>query len=360
MANTGIIALKGMLHNIADLPHVNYEMPWWDINCYNNTIIDGKVYGMVSDISMMTLSGARGIIFNRDLAKKYQLEDLYTLVKEDRWTLDKMTEMISAVSTDLNGDQQFTDADVYGMLVETGGQNSNVVHLAIGSGINFVSLNNAGEMKVAYNDEKTISLIEKLRAVLLDPTHCLTYDYLQTAPGLTGSYWNYGRTLFAGDHFLFMQGGAMLFEEIGAAGMDSEYGIMPNPKYNADQKNYYHMVDRETSVVTIPSSNAPEDMERLGILLEDLAYQSSKDVKTAYYDTVIKLRRAEVPEMGEMMDIIKGSIGYQYETIYGVMALNSILASAFTTGNYASTIQANIEKYETSLANTFATIKSLP
>lgn len=160
-SHTGTISLKGMLHNIADLPYVNYDNPWWDSNCRDGLTVNGKLYGMVSDISMMTLSGVRAIIFNRDLAKNYNLENPYDLVEKNQWTLDKMSEMVLSVSDDLNGDQQYDENDRYGMLTEV----NNIDNFTVGSGIRYITPSADGNLQVSYLYEKTINVIEKCRSL---------------------------------------------------------------------------------------------------------------------------------------------------------------------------------------------------
>lgn len=330
ISHVGTIAPKGMLYNLADLPYVNYDNPWWDKNSIDGLSFNGKAYGVVSDISMMTLSGVRGIIFNRDLVVDYQLEDPYDLVKNDQWTLDKMAEMTLAVSADLNGDTVYDNNDRFGMLTEV---SNNIKNFVLAAGINLTTVDAEGNIEVAFMNEKTINVIEKCRSFLLDPVKCIDYSTLKTMT--SESVYQYGRKLFAADHFLFTQGGAMLFDELNAASMDSEYGIVPNPKFDETQESYYHCPDVNTSMITIPSANAMEDLERLGILLEALAYESHKTTYPAYYETIIKLRRAVVPELGEMMDIIKDSIHYELSDQYSIDTV-TILNQAFTTGSITS------------------------
>lgn len=334
ISHVGTIAPKGMLHNIADLPYVNYDNPWWDSNVVDGLTIDGKLYGMVSDISMMTLSGVRGILFNRDLVKDYVLDDPYDLVKNNKWTLDKMAEMTLAVSADLNGDTAYDNNDRFGMLTEV---SNNIKNFVLAAGINLTTVNAEGDIEIAFMNEKTINVIEKCRAFLLDPVKCIDYTTLQSMT--SESVYSYGRKLFAADQFLFTQGGAMLFDELNAANMDSEYGIVPNPKFDESQEEYYHCPDINTSMVTIPSANTTEDLERLGILLEELAYQSHKTTYPAYYETIIKLRRAVVPELGEMMDIIKGSINYELSDQFGIDTV-TVINQAFNTGSITAAFDA--------------------
>lgn len=353
--NTGVIALKGLCYNLNDLKYNDFTKPYWDSNCAEGFTINGKLYGMVSDISLMTLSGIRGMIFNRDMIKQFNLEDPYDLVKNDKWTLDKMEELLKPVSADLDGNGTRDDADRYGMLTE----NSNVIYFLSGSGIKMTTNDSEGYPQLSFINDKTYDLISKCRSMLIDPTTCLDYEALNSMPGVskTGSRYTYGRLLFATDHFLFMQGGAMLFEELSTNEMESEYGIVPNPKYDESQKEYYHRVDNNTSILSVPPTN--KDLDRISIILEDMAYQSSKTVLPAYYENLIKLRRARVPEMGEMMDIIKNSIYYEMSDLYGIDTF-TFLRTAFSTGSIASTVESYKTIMETKINTVVTTINDLP
>lgn len=328
--NTGSIALNGQLYNIADFGYVNYDNPWWDSNSVEGMAYNGKLYAVVSDISLMAPAGQRGVIFNRDLINEYQMEDPYQLVKDGKWTLDKMVEMVTQVSTDLDGNQMLDDADRYGMLTETG-SNSNVYYLLISSGVKLFESNDT-EVTQAFMNEKTINIIEKCGTFINDSS--VTRNYNDLTPDSDGK-WLYGRKLFAADHFLFLMNSPRQFEEFNAANMESEYGILPNPKFDETQDRYYHALDRYTSCLSIPASNAEEDLERISILLEDMAYKSSKTVLPAYYENVIALRRARVPELAEMIAIMKNSIYYDISTLFTI-DYSTPLSAAIETGNAAS------------------------
>lgn len=354
ITHVGLLAPQGMLYNIAEMPHVNYDNPWWDKNSVEGLAINGKIYGAVSDISMMTLSGIRAMIFNRKLIVDYELDDPYKLVKEDKWTLDKLGQMTLAVSADLDGNTIYDNNDRYGMLTEI---SSNIKNFVLASGINLTTVDADGNIQIAFMNEKTINVIEKCRAFLLDPVKCIDYSTLKSMT--SESVYNYGRKLFAADQFLFTQGGAMLFDELNAANMESEYGIVPNPKLDENQDRYYHCPDVHTSMVTVPSGNALEDLERLGILMEELAYQSHKTTYPAYYETIIKLRRAVVPELGEMMDIIKGSVNYELSDQYGIDTV-SVINRAFETGSITAAFDAGKKAIEVKLKDLTKKLAELP
>ncbi len=340
-ANTGKAALAGQLYNIADFGYVNYDNPWWDSNSVEGLAYNGKLFAVVSDISLMTPVGQRAIIFNRDLAKENNLEDCYELVKNNKWTLDKMIEMATQIYGDLDGDQEQTDADLYGFLVEGGSANGSEFFLLGGCGVKFIGVTEEGFEELFMN-EKTITIIEKLNTLTSDKT--LTRDYYDLEA--EGSRWTYGRKLFAENHFLFTVASSDVFDEFNSMEMENEYGMVPLPKYDENQAEYYHYLDTLRTCMSIPATNSQDDIERLSVLLEDMAYKSSEEVLTAFVDTVISLRRARVPELGEMVKLIRKSICYDAATLYSTLDYRTMLSTALTSGNPASTFasQGNVFK----------------
>ncbi|MBQ2767276.1 MAG: extracellular solute-binding protein [Clostridia bacterium] len=355
MMHVGTLATSGLLYNFHDLDYVDFEKPYWDSNFDEDITLYGKLYAMVSDISLQTMLDVRGILFNRDLAREYGLDDPYELVYNNEWTLDKMIEMAFAVSDDLNGDQKYDDMDQYGILTEE----SNYRFFVVSSGVELTSRDSDGNPVVGFMNEKTISVIEKWRAIYNDDTHAIAYEDLGNTAGASaiGSKWFYGRQLFANGQILFVQNGCGAFQEFADYGMTDEYGILPQPKYDADQKEYYHMPDNNASVMVIPSSN--DDYERLGILLEDMAYYSNQTVLPAYYENVIKIRRSPVPEVAEMLEIIKNSIAYNIGLVYNI-DVTSVIDLASTSGNISSTFRVGQTRINRLLKNLAETFQDLP
>ncbi|MBQ8275366.1 MAG: hypothetical protein IJZ02_01920 [Clostridia bacterium] len=344
--NTGSAALAGRLYNIADFGHVDYTKPWWDANSVEGLAYHGKLFAVVCDISLMTPVGQRGIIFNRDLAKENNLEDCYDLVKNNQWTLDKMIEMTTKISGDLDGDQQQTDADLYGFLVESGATSGSTFFLLGGCGVKFIEVTDDG-FEEKFMNEKTITILDKIRTFAAD--EIISRDYL--ALEAEGSRWIYGRKLFAEDHFLFTVASSDVFDEFNSMEMESEYGMVPLPKYDENQAEYYHYLDPLRTCMSIPATNSQDDIERLSVLLEDMAYKSSEEVLTAFVDTVISLRRARVPELGEMVKLIRKSICYDASTLFTTLNYKSMLATAIETGNAASTFAGQGNVFKKRLAN---------
>ncbi|MBQ2767003.1 MAG: hypothetical protein IJF49_02880 [Clostridia bacterium] len=332
--NTGPATLAGHLYNIADFGYVNYDNPWWDSNSVEGLSYNGKLYAVICDISLMTPVGQRGMVFNRDLVRNYNLEDPYQLVEDDNWTIDKMIELGTQVSDNLDGNPDNTDADRYGFLTDnsTGGSS---FFLVAGCGVTFLAESEDGLVE-SFMNEKTISILEKFNFFATDKETCR--DCYDVTP--TGDRFVYVQQLFAEDHFLFTVGDAGMFESFNRMEMKSEYGIVPMPKYDEHQTEYYHYCDTYTTCLSIPSTNSTDDIERLSVLLEDMAYKSSELVLSAYVDNVISLRRARVPELGEMVKLMRSSICYDLSNLYETINYKEILSSAIKNGNPSSTFKS--------------------
>ena len=78
------------------------------------------------------------------------------------------------------------------------------------------------------------------------------------------------------------------------------YGIVPFPKIDVNQENYYGAcTDFLFSVpVTV------RDTEKVGMVLESMAYNGYKYIRAAYCEETLQSRYATDPDCAEMLDLI--------------------------------------------------------
>ena len=143
---------------------------------------------------------------------------------------------------------------------------------------------------------------------------------------------DYGRSLFANDHFLFIQGNMGVSSQL--KDMKSDYGVAPNPKYDSAQQSYFHKMDRFSLIWAIPKCEM--DYDRVGIIMEYWAYESSQTVMPAYYEITIKTKRVQEETASQMIDLIKDSIRYDLSELYNSDIL-SVLYTGYENGNLSST-----------------------
>ncbi len=350
----GSIAQEGYLYNFKNLEHIDMSREWWDSNCADSYEVAGKLFFMANDISVSNLAGARFFYFNKQLITEYDIENPYDLVEKNQWTLDKFLTMVSSVATD-NGDGVWDGNDTYGLCVETGSGNGNIMHLMVGCGIKFVDKTADGLTTDAYT-EKTQNIMSSVASVLIGGSSVLTYDQAAAGADLSGhaNKFDYGRSLFAEDHFLFIQGNMGVSSQL--KNMKSDYGVAPNPKYDASQESYYHKMDRYSLIWAIPKCDM--DYDRVGVIMEYWAYESSKTVMPAYYEITIKTKRVQEETASNMIDLIKNSIRYDLSEIYNSDIL-SILYNGYEGGNLSSTWASGKKVVSKALEKVYNTLKDL-
>jgi hypothetical protein len=114
--------------------------------------------------------------------------------------------------------------------------------------------------------------------------------------------------------------------------MECNFGILPNPKLNEAQSEYYNAVHAWcTTSVSIPITADPE---RTGIVLEALTAESYYTLRPAYYDISLKNKLMRDDESGEMLDLIFDTRCYDLGHVYnwgGVFDMFGSLAAAKST-----------------------------
>ena len=347
------LSKKNYLYNFNDLG-IDYTTPWWDANCARDYDINGKLFFMANDTSVANLAGARFFYFNKNLITKHNLENPYDLVEQNAWTLEKLMTMINAVAED-NGDGVKDGNDIYGLCMETGESNGNVMHLLVGCGVRFSEMKD-GQLITEVNNQKTDDILEIIRKGIYDSPSTISYGNAEKGMETNGlGTYDFGRNLFANGHFLFIQGNMGVASQF--ADMTDDYGAVVNPKYNPEQESYYHKMDKYSLIWAIPNCKST-NYEMVKNVMDYWAYVSSKTVMEDYYEITIKTRRVQDPTASAMLDKVKATIVYDLSDLYGITVAAAIY-SAYDSGStlgatwrgYKSVIETNCAKLIEDIGN---------
>ena len=90
------LSLEGLLLDVLPLPYLDLEQPWWNQSAVEELEIANKLYFVTGNIAKTMTSAMFVFAFNQKLASDYELENLYDVVKENRWTIDYVYELSSA------------------------------------------------------------------------------------------------------------------------------------------------------------------------------------------------------------------------------------------------------------------------
>ncbi len=313
------------------LPYVDLTKPWYIGNAAEAMSVNGHAYAMIGEFNLDVLRFTYCMYYNKDIALEYDLEDIYTVVAEGRWTYDYLKTLADTVYIDLNADgvKGFEDR-----LAISGDPYSAVVTYQYAFDNPTVSLVD-GVPTVTMNREKAHDIVVKLNAL-----------YWESLGGLTEGWGSGGSTFAEGNLLCFTS----LFQSATSYGdLEFDFAIIPYPKYEEGQSNYYTMSDGAHGVQAVPVTVS--DPARTSIILEALNAETYKTVIPAYYDIALKNRYSRDSESAAMLDLLMEArvfdFGYIYNTGIAFIIQNMVSANSSNTESaYASSIQKTEAKYE--------------
>ncbi len=331
---------EGYFYDWNQLNYISFDEPWWDANAARDLSIGDQLPMMIGDFSLSASNGAYFMYFNKELMNRYGIEAPYAIAADGKWTFDKMLEMIRMSSQDLNGDGSYDIDDQYGFLWQV------PYRLLSGFGLDLTMRDKDGYPYLAPLDDRFVEGFDKVADLLSDAVNTISYASASSGKDTSGypNLYAFVRSYFTTDHFLFLEGSASVAKEF--SNMKSSYGILPMPKMDESQENYYHLVDEYSVGWSIPANAA--DIEKTDILLEYFTYLSHEPLVNAYYDVTLKYKRLESEEDVEMLDLIFATKKYDITYIAGA-GVREMLEEAVRNKTIASTYEANRSMIEAKL-----------
>jgi len=339
------VVTANLLVNIEDLPYVDLSKPWWD-PAVNSMSIANKNYLMAGDLLILDNEATSGLMFNKDLMADLEIELPYKLVNEGKWTMDAMNEMIKDTAADLNGDGKMDKNDRWGF-----GASTDTLHALLVSGGGSLAVKNEDDIPyMSFTDQKNLAIIDKAMNLMYNP------EYVVNLHGRDVEFPMHA--MFEENKFVFVWIRMRVVEFF--RGMEANFGIIPMPKYDEAQKNYYSVVNPYTGVMLgVPKS--AQDLERVSIILEALSAESRYTLQPAYYDVVLQRKYMRDDESSEMLDIIFNSRVYDIGGVYsfGNVFIDFIELSRKNDRNVMSYYEKKIGAMEKAIDKVVDTFQSM-
>ena len=335
IATTVTIAQNGCLLNLKDVMYIDLPKPWYDQNANEQLSIANKLYTTFCDFTIMDKDATWVYLFNKKLIQDLGLEDPYQVVKEGKWTIDKMVEMCKGAAKDLNGDGTMTWEDQFGWE----GESWNMYAGIIAAGIWPVEKNSEDLPEYAGIGERGVSAFTKLLSLFGDKSLCLRAEDVL---GVSGNIWNdVMDASFMAGRVLFANAGmnrVTLFRS-----MEIDFGIIPSPKLDESQLEYCDTISPfQATSLSIPTTVS--DLEKIGAIADALCAESKYTLIPAYYDVQLKTKLTRDDESSEMLDIIFKNRRFDLELIYNWGGFSGIFANAMNKND--ANITSALEKTE--------------
>ena len=280
---------QNLILDFYELEDISLNDEYWHMDAMEDLEIGGKAYFGSSDF---LISDVAAVYFNKGMYEEYQIaDDPYELVRSGAWTLEKFMQLCSTVAVN-SGDPKWDKEDTYGLGARADWEfipfiDSCEVEWLTGSG--YKTLN------MGPDNEKYQTVYEKIEE-MFDAEWSYMYNFGD----------NENKVTIADGRFLFTLDSLKYATNYLAS--DVKFGLLPYPKFDADQKEY-HTLD-VGGMMVIPSSIT--DRAMVGKTVECLSFYSGDTVNIAYYERLLGSRVADVPDDAEMLD----------KYIFGTIALN--------------------------------------
>jgi len=282
---------QGYFMNLFNVPNVDLTKPWYDQGGVKEMSIDRKLFIVLTDALLSDDNATCITVFNKQIAKDYGLEDPYALVRNNKWTVDKLYEFAKATAKDINGDGKMTPSvDQYGY---TCWGDAMITYLHAG-GQRLVSKDEDDLPVLAFNNPQTYTVMEKVMDLLYDESVTGNVQKPNFAGIDFGDIFSSGRVAF---------GWCRMYMIPRLRAMETDFGILPIPKAFETIEGYPSTVNVHTScALSIPVTS--EDIDRATIIMESLSAESKYILVPAYYDISLKTKHSRDDESSEMLDLI--------------------------------------------------------
>lgn len=312
------LAVKGKLYNLNEMPYIDLSKQWWDQKANEQLSMKGIMFYTTGSLSTIVDQFTFCILFNKKLAEEKQVGDLYEIVNQGKWTLDKWREITMGISEDLNGDDIYNEKDLYGSLV----WNDTTLGVINAAGEAVAKLNENGEVELSLYNERT----EKMLADYLECAYSKNCFNIQTIDSSVRTATR--RNMFMNDQALFW-----LYNvgDDNNAYRNSEtlnYGFLPYFKLDEQQEEYAcHIQEGACYFLCVPG--LVEDAEKTGMITEAMAAESYYTIRPAYFEKQLVGFYISDTESKDMLDIIFSTRIFDVGAFYQVGDYTRNLMSFF-------------------------------
>ena len=323
----------GLCQNLLDVSNINLDKNYWAPYYNEAATIGNEQYFATGAISLSLRRFIFVTFFNPTLTADRGIEDLYTVVNEGRWTLDYQAEIINGVFQELDGVEGKTEGDFYGFVTNH--------HICVdpywaASDVTILTKDDDDFFTFAPELEKLDSILNKLKAIYR--TSGGTYSYT----GKSGDVdQDEIRAKFTSEYAMMVTLRLLEVEADDFRNMEN-YGILPIPKYDDDQEEYYSHAHDQFAVYGIVSTVPTTRVDNIGAVLECMAMEGYRTVTPAYFEIALKGKYSKDPQSWDMLDKIVNNVKIDGGLLYTIKLSDITQQLRNTVKNDSPTISTTI------------------
>jgi len=295
--------------NPEQIPEVDTTAEWWDGDFIQAAKYNGCTYIATGPLSLTDMYSSACLFFNKELLNQYKgpdaTDELFELVNNGGWTLDKLKEYAKDCTETVEGDETGENT-IFGL---TTTQSTMIDAYIYASDITMTYRDTNGVIKLTKVDSnnRILDLSETLKNLYNVSGHAK----------LTSSLEPEHVQLLCEGKAVFAAGTLSSAKDIQTYASQLQYGVIPYPKYNAEQEKYHtYKLDYKTGFCIPRAVLEHNNQEFVGTITEALAYYSNKFVKPALYEKVLTHKLVQDRNSSESIDKILNGGLYEFANIY--------------------------------------------
>ena len=260
MVNLGNLAASGLLLNLRSVPFIDFEAECFaDAGAQALTVQD-RTYALFGD-ALLQSDFTWGVMFNADLMEQLGCKSPYTLYRDGRWTWQELLTAAECAPLDLNQNGRRDMADRYGQSsLYNSSDYINAVYLS--GGHPYFAEDEDGYPAMSFYTPQMQDALSMIGQVTRESNSLPPLS----EPGEDAlTAFSEGRLLF----LVYRVSGIKSLDSI-----DFRYGLVPLPKWSADQQTHFSYLDSHAYGISVPVNHS--NTERTGLVLSGFYTASNR------------------------------------------------------------------------------------
>ena len=293
------LAPEKMLMDMNAIPGLNLDQKWYNQRFHASTSIAGKLYMISCDMTVSDKIGMACTMYNKKLASDFSLPDMYAVVSDGKWTIDNLASYISAASADIDGNGKMDKNDRYGLLCE----DFYGWFMMVTGGAMIAEKDKDDIPYFTVVSDRAVTVLGKIQDIMYDKERRAGSNYV-----IEDYYSMFGenRALF---HMNVLSTVAQYRD------MESDFGIIPLPKYDEAQDSYISTMSNYVSrYLAVPVT--VNDPGMVGNVVDVMSRFGGDTVVKGYYDILLKGKVSRDNDSEEMLNLIFDTMIVDLGSVY--------------------------------------------
>jgi len=291
--------MDNLMLDLRALPYLDLEQPYWWQNAMENVSLTGaeRRY-LIGDFMLLNYYRTGAFYYNKNLYESLygDAEEPYGYVLDGSWTYDRMLERAQGAYKDANGNGKTDVEDTVGYVIASTFEEQ-MCQVAEAFAITTYSRAEDGSVVLDMGNEHIFDVSQRLYHMASQPCALISGSKISEA----GAVFTEGRVLFFPGRFDIITSSA--FRE-----MTDDYGVLPYPKYDENQKEYVTLCHNSSACACVLTTLETDRYALIGAVLEALGAESYRSVTDIFLDTALKFKYSRDAASGQVIDIILAGI----------------------------------------------------